>query len=205
MKQLLFKLGITSGLLVTGLGFSQTALEDELMLQPGESLLDSSWRSEFKPSPKDLDYISTKTYGEANGYYYVYLPASGASPYDKSSTYVYSGSGCIHRNTPSGSWYELQLQMPDDHQLIGFRYYYSDSSASSSTAFLYTIDNTGTFSNELSITSTGDTGYGAIYASMPATTLVDNFNYRYTLRFYSSENSSNQEICGVRLFMDSTP
>jgi hypothetical protein len=205
MKQLLFKLGITSGLLVTGLGFSQTALEDELMLQPGESLLDSSWRSEFKPSPNDLDYISTKTYGEANGYYYVYLPASGASPYDKSSTYVYGGSGCIYRNTPSGSWYELQLQMPDDHQLIGFRYYYSDNSASQSTAFLYTVDNSGNYVSELSISSTGNSGYGTIYNVMPTTMLVDNFNYRYTLRFYSSENSSNQEICGVRLFMDSTP
>lgn len=202
MKQFITKLCITGGLFISGIALSQSALDDELMLQPGESLLNTDWPSEFKDNPDDPDYL--KTYGEPLGSYFVYLPASGITPYSKSSTAAYGGAGCIQRSSSSG-YYDLQLQMPDGHEIKGFRYYYSDSSASSSTAFLYTIDNTGTFSNELSITSTGDTGYGAIYASMPATTLVDNFNYRYGIRFSTGETGSNQIICGVRLWMDSNP
>lgn len=205
MKHLLFKLGLTSGLLFSGIGLSQTALQDELMLKPGESLFNTERIDEFKDSPEELDYLSTKTYGDVNGEYFIYLPASGASPYDKESTFGYSGAGCIYRNTPSGSWYELQLQMPDGHEIIGFRYYYSDSNASSSTAFLYTVDNTGSKTDELSISSTGNAGYGSVYNVTPATMLVDNANYRYNIRMYSSENGSNQKICGVRLYMDSTP
>jgi hypothetical protein len=204
MKHFMTKLCITGGILFSGIVLSQSALDNELMLQPGESLLNTDWPSEFKDNPDDPDYLPTKTYGATFGEYYVYLPTSGITPYSKSSTAAYGGAGCIQRSSSSG-YYDLQLQMPDGHEINGFRYYYSDSSASSSTAFLYTIDNTGTFSNELSITSTGDTGYGTIYASMPATTLVDNFNYRYGIRFSTGETGSNQKICGVRLWMDSNP
>ncbi|KAA3638312.1 MAG: hypothetical protein DWP95_12915 [Proteobacteria bacterium] len=204
MKHILFKLCIIGGLLVTGVGFSQNALQDELMLKSGESFPNNSWRSKFKDNPDDPDYLATKTYGEPSGNYGVYLPASGTSPYSKSMTSIYGGAGCIYRNSPSG-FYDLQLQLPDGHEIHGFRYYFYDSSAASSTAYLYTVDNSGIFSSELTIVSTGDTGYGSVYAGLPTTTLVDNYNYTYSIRFYSGETGGNQEICGVRLFMDSTP
>lgn len=202
MKHSIHNMCIIGGLLLSGVALSQSALDDELILQPGESLLNTDWSSKFKDNPDDPDYL--KTYGEPSGYYYVYLPASGITPYSKSSVAGYGSAGCIQRSSPTG-YYDLQLQMPDGHEIKGFRYYYFDNSTSSSNAFLYTVDNSGNLSSQLSITSTGDTGYGTIYANMPTTTLVSNFSYKYSIRFSTGETGSNQRICGVRLFMDSTP
>lgn len=207
MKQLIFKLCIACGLLINGTGSSQTILDDEMLLEPGESLPMSSWRSEFTDSEDDPDYMPEKTYESGNGLYYLFLSGSSATPYTSSTVSKYGGAGCVYSpNSSSNSkQYHIQLQIPSGHEIKGFRYYYYDNSTDKTFASLYTIDFDGSYSDKQVVYSSGNSGYGSIYKSLPEKLFAYNFRYKLGVRFVTYDGTSNQRFCGVRLWIDSTP
>lgn len=207
MKQLTQKACIMGGLLISTLGVSQTALEQELSLQPGETIESINWQKDFKENPFDSDVLRDKTYGQINGGYSIILTASGATAVNKESKFIYGGGGCIY--SPSGSTsfaaYDIPLQIPDGHEILGMRYAWNDTNASSSIVYFYSIDNTGNFVTEHSVTSTGDTGYGSLYETLTGGLIINNASYKYGIRFMPNEDGFAQKMCAVRLEIDSTP
>lgn len=102
--------------------------------------------------------------------------------------------------------FDLQLQIPIGHEIRGFRFYYYDDNASSSTAQLYTINiGDGSYTSELLTNSVGDGGYNNHYTSLSPNYLLVTGSRRYSLRLGSNEQGSNQRLCGVRLLINATP
>jgi hypothetical protein len=136
------------------------------------------------------------------GSYNVFIAASGAAAIETEDTYVYSGSGCLHETVDTGANFDVNVHLPDGHIINGFRYYYDDSSASSSIATLYQMDGRGGITLMNTVTSTGDTGYGSLYETLPdGDHVVNNANGAYVIRFSSNEVGSTQKVCGVRFQM----
>ena len=207
MKHLKQKVCIMGGLIISTLALSQSALDKELSLQPGETIERFSWQQDFKDNPSDVDVKHNKTYGQPAGSYQLVLTASGASAVNKESKFVYGGGGCIY--SPSGSTsfaaYDIPLQIPSGHEILGMRYAWDDTSASSSQVVLYSIDNSGNFTSEHSVISTGDTGYGSAYESLTGGLVINNNANKYGIRFIPIESGTAQEMCAVRIELDSTP
>ncbi|KAA3638316.1 MAG: hypothetical protein DWP95_12935 [Proteobacteria bacterium] len=207
MKHFKQKVCIIGGLLISSIAVSQTVLENELSLQAGDSIEKFSWQKDFRENPQDSDVMQNKTYGEISGVYQLIFAGSSASALNTESAPVYGGAGCIYSPVGSTSFaaYDVPLQIPSGHSILGMRYAWSDTSASSSRVVLYSIDNTGTFATEQQIDSTGDTGYDSTFATLPGGLLIDNFTHKYGLRFITNEDGNTQEMCAVRLEIDSTP
>lgn len=102
--------------------------------------------------------------------------------------------------------FDVNLQLPDGHQILGYRYYWFDVSASSSRASLFQFDGAGGTTLLGNNDSTGDSGFGESYLNLLADNIiVNNYNGSYTIRFNSNEDGNDQRMCAVRLFMDSDP
>ena len=98
--------------------------------------------------------------------------------------------------------FDINLQLPDGHIIQGFRYYWNDTDADSTTARLWKFNGLGATSSLLAISSTGDTGYGQNYVALTGGDhVVDNTTGSYILRFDGSGTGFTQRMCGVRLFM----
>ncbi len=152
------------------------------------------------------DYLPNRGFGTGN--YYLFLGASGAASTDSALDYSYGGGGCMQVDGASvaNGDFDMAVQLPDGHQILGYRYYWFDNSASSSQAQLFYFDGTGGFSFWDANVSTGDTGYGDGYVNVDTeNVIVDNFGGYYVVRFRSDEDGSNQRICGIRFFIDSDP
>lgn len=185
------------------------------MAQDSEQGLDSQSIDEFdqamyQPVDKNAaDYIDQKAYG--NGYYYLSYTASGAtSMYD--SEYSYASGACVYQTSGGNGYFDMPLQIPDGHAIIGFRYYWYDNDNSAiSNANLFKFNGAGTIDGLLTIESTDTSGYGDNYATIKNSSgvaeahTVNNFTGSYVIRFYAGGTDNNTRICGVRLFINSTP
>lgn len=205
MKYLIHKLCISGGLLVAVTSFSQTVLEDEIQLKQGETSQQNIWVNDFKENQNDHEHTENKAYG--NGVYSVTLAASGASAVNKSSEFKYAQGGCIYTPSSSTSFaaYDIQLQIPNGHEIQGMRYSFIDRNASKSRAILYSVSDSGTYTDEHIVFSTGDTGYGSEWVNMPTRLTINNSTHKYGIRFESYENSANQAMCSARLQIGSAP
>jgi hypothetical protein len=207
MKHFKQKVCIMGGLLISSITLSQTILEEERSLQPGETIERFSWQKDFKENPSDVDVNANKTYGQPFGGYQLLFNASGATAVNKESKFIYGGAGCIYSPVGSTSFdaYDIPLQIPDGHEILGMRYAWDDTSASSSTAIIYSIDNNGAFATEHTVVSTGDTGYGSFYETLTGGLIINNATYKYGIRFLTNERGTAQEMCALRIELDSTP
>ncbi len=141
--------------------------------------------------------------------YYLFLGASGASITDSDPSYQYSGSGCMHMisdQEPQGD-FDLDLQIPDGHQIISFRYYFYDGDQSASSAQLYKFNGQGGSTPIDQAVSTGNSGYGNVLNTLGGTLnhIVDNSTGYYVLRFQAFAAGTSQRMCGVRFYIDPTP
>ena len=180
------------------------AQESELATGMSHQSLDSINSIDYSPNAPDV--MQQKGFG--SGTYYVWVAASGASATSSALDYSYSGGGCMQQdgNSQLDGDLDVNVQLPDGHQVLGFRYYWNDNSASSSSAILWQFDGLGSVNNFGTNTSTGDTGTGSFYLDLSADNIiVNNAAGSYTIRFNSNENGSAQEMCAVRLFMDADP
>ncbi len=153
-------------------------------------------------NPNAEDMMIEKGFGTGN--YRVLIAASGSSANYSTVDYTYGGGGCMYtsNNLQDGDL-DINLQLPDGHTLLGFRYYWNDTDAGSSTARLWKFDGLGGTTNLLNITSTGDTGFGSFYTALTGGDhVIDNSTGAYVIRFDGGAGNT-QEMCAVRLFIAS--
>ena len=150
--------------------------------------------------------------GENKGFddtgYFVFLGASGAVSTNSGMDYSYVGGGCMRANsgTASNGDFDLDLQLPDGHQIEGYRYYWYDDNASSSQVQLFKFDGSGGITFWDANVSTGDTGYGNEYLNLfSENIIIDNSTGYYVFRFSTNEEGNNQRMCGVRLYIITNP
>ena len=193
MKKLLFK-SIAIGLLTTsGLISAQE--------------FDAGMSVNYTNDPSNNGEIQFSTDGQSieKGFipgqiYYLYFNASSAAPISQTAGKTYFGAGCVY-NSATGSL-DASLQLPDGHTIRGFRYYWDDASASSTSAAMITYDGAGGFTTLNTIQSTGDTGFDSVYENLPGgDVVVNNATTAYSFRFFNSEAGSAQKMCGVRVAM----
>lgn len=184
------------------------------MAQDSEQGLDSQPIDElnqamYQPVDKNAaDYIDQKTYG--SGDYYLFYAASGATSIHDSE-YSYGGAGCVYR-TSGDRYFDMPLQIPDGHAIYGFRYYWYDNDNSAiSNAALLKYNGEGDVETLLTVVSTDTSGYGNSYDDIQNSSgvaephTVNNRTGSYVIRFSSDGTDEKIKICGVRLFIDSTP
>ncbi len=154
-----------------------------------------------KPVPNNDGQDPEK--GFESGTYSLFFAASGASANGSALDYTYGGGGCMYQNsTISDGDFDMNLQLPDGHFIRGYRYFWNDTTASSSNAALFQFDGQGGLTVLENHSSTGDTGFGSFFEDFPGgDILVDNTAGAYVIRFNSSENGPGQEMCGVRFVM----
>lgn len=201
MKLLTLKLSLIAGLSVSGGSFCQTSLQDESDLNSDQFPTNhTTIKNNFTEDEKAFDFLSSnKTYGD--GIYTINLIATAATPYSSSVTLNYGSKGCIY----GSGYFDLPLQLPDGHEIFGVRYAFEDSSSDSTEVHLASVDFTGNFVIENTLSSTGDTGYGFIVDYLSPRVVIDNANYKYMIRFYSPTSTTDQKMCAVQLVMDSAP
>lgn len=180
------------------------AQESEMGVGIDNGSLDSI--NSINHSPDAPDMQLNKGFGTGN--YYVWVSASGASSNHSALNYSYAGGGCMRQDSAgqSNGDFDINVQLPDGHQILGFRYYWYDASASDSRASLFQFDGLGSLTLFGNNDSTGDTGFGEFYLDLSGDNIiVDNFSGSYTIRLNSNEDGNNQRVCAVRLFMDADP
>lgn len=179
---------IGSGVVVAQDVFDE--FEDPALAEANQSLY-----QEADKNPEDDS--NRKAFG--NGYYSLFLPASGATEINTSEGYRYIGGGCMRATTGAKSL-DMAVQIPDGHRIHGFRYYWYDNDSSAvSDATLYKFNDIGG-SMLLGQMASSDNvpGYNSGYRNI-ANHIVDNSTGSYVIRFYSSAANSNIRMCGVRL------
>lgn len=200
------KIAVLSSILV-GSAMAQDS-EPELDSQAIDQFDEAIYQSVDKNA---ADYIDQKSYGGGN--YYLFYAASGATSINNMD-YSYSGSGCVYNTITSigSAFFDMPLQIPDGHAIRGFRYYwYDNGSGASSNAQLIKFDGAGGNEYLLTVVSSDTSGYGDRYANILNSSgvatphIVDNHSGSYVVRFYTNGNNNNIRICGVRLFINSTP
>ncbi|KAA3638314.1 MAG: hypothetical protein DWP95_12925 [Proteobacteria bacterium] len=155
-----------------------------------------------KVKPQAIDEQSLKAF---SGLYYLNIVAAGATLVDELGDYTYGNSGCFYENNLSGA-YDVNLHLPDGHEILGYRYFFEDGTAGSSRTYLYAMHGDGTLTQLHSIQSTGNANtYSSVYQGLPTQHFVNNAENFYVLRFESSEIGDDQEMCGARLFLRATP
>jgi hypothetical protein len=170
---------------------------------PDESIDVSNQFTITKVKYQAEDEIRNKSF---SGYYYLNIAASGSTPTDATGDYDTSGNdGCLNENNLT-STYDVNLRLPDGHRIAGMRYFYKDGTTGSSYAFIMRMDGDGTYSELVSVESTGSTGsYASAFETVTPNHYVNNAMYSYVLRFNSGETGSNQEMCSARLWIQATP
>lgn len=168
-------------------------------MEPDETIGQSNPFTITKVKYQDEDEMSNKSF---TGTYFLNLAATGAEVNTSTDDYIYGSEGCLYFNTDAG-FLDMNLHLPDGHEILGMRYYFKDGSADSSRAQLYIAPSNGPFSSLIAVESTGNSGTYLSDFNSPATPhFVNNAKNAYVIRFYTSVTGSDQQMCGVRLFMD---
>lgn len=181
-------------------------LEDPALAEANQSLLYQV------PNKNAQDESDLKAFG--SGFYYLFLSASGATEISTAEGYAYAGSGCM-RATTGLKDLDVAVQIPDGHQINGFRYYWYDNDTNADTrAYLYKFSDTGSvmsLGSATTVTSTDTSGYGSAYQQLEdsngdfAPHTVDNSTGSYVIRFYSRETDNKIRMCGVRIAIYTNP
>ncbi len=194
MKKLLFK-SIAIGLLAT----SGLASAQEFDTSKPVNHINDLFNGENVPF--STDGRSNEKGFVPGALYYLYFSASTAAPISQTAGKTYSSAGCVY-NSATGSL-DVSLQLPDGHTIKGFRYFWDDASASSTSAAMITYDGAGGFTTLDTLQSTGDTGFGSFYQDLPGgDVVVNNATTAYSFRFFNSEAGFAQKMCGVRVAME---
>ena len=150
-------------------------------------------------SPNAMDMKLEKGFG--SGIYYLFIAPSSGSVNHSTLDYTYGGAGCMYTSSShTDGDFDVNLQLPDGHSINGFRYFWNDTDTGFSTARLWKFNGAGGVIDLLSISSTGDTGFGSAFDTVVNYPhVIDNTTGSYVIRFTGSGSGSTQEICGVRL------
>lgn len=135
------------------------------------------------------------------------VAGSNFQPRDSTTTYSYSGGGCMQRDANVGdSWFTVDLQMPEGAVIDYLRvYYYDNDNNYDINSELWAFDGAGGTTLIAEADSSGAPGYssaGSDFFSHP----VDNLNE--TLAVVTSIQGgvgADLQLCGIRVRYQYTP
>jgi hypothetical protein len=161
-------------------------------------------QQEMPSGPAPDDNPTTLAPGSP-GATFSYALVSGATLRGRSSTteYVYDGSGCTHvtAGTSTGRILNTELSIPDNSVIKYLRVIYKDMDAAGSVTGYITRYQPGVATADLinvGSTNAFASGYG-FSVSAEITETVNNTTYAYTIIGWPSANTSNLQVCGLRV------
>ena len=154
-----------------------------MLAQPEESTL----------SPQSVDQTSAIPFSYYN------IAGSTLQPRDSATSYDYTSTGCIHTVAGTDRILNTQLQLPDGAIIKYLRIFYNDTNASTGVKGYITRYDAGSATEDLtSVSSVGSGGTGT-QLSAEITHEVDNFGWAYVLIGWPDANSTQNQICGLRV------
>ncbi len=130
---------------------------------------------------------------------YRYVRVAGATlvPRDSTTSWDYSGAGCISASSGNDN-FTIHLPIPNGSRIDYLRLYYYDTSANNSTAWVTTYDGAGGVSDVTSVSSTGSSGYGTTLSPYVGH-VVDSINNSYVLNWRANQTGSTMRLCALRV------
>jgi len=168
---------------------------------PGESLPD--WGIDpMDPQPDEIDGVSEGLNGgEDRAMYYLFTAGATMHPRDSDTTWAYGGYGCVYA-PEGGDYFTIDLQIPDGSTIRYLRIFYYDSTNSyDGTAWITSYDGAGNHDDIISVSTTGNSGYGSALSAFSGE-VVDNYNNSYVLLYRSSAHGGAVKLCGLRIMYE---
>jgi hypothetical protein len=128
--------------------------------------------------------------------YYTIL-GTALQPRTSSTTFAYDFDGCINITGGTDDRLMFPLLIQDGSIIKYLRIYYRDTSASNLTAWITQYDPGVTSTDLVSVTSTGNAGYGTALSAEITVTVNDGTNY--TISVSTATTTSVTQICGIRI------
>ncbi|HET9032248.1 MAG TPA: hypothetical protein VFN25_05010 [Dokdonella sp.] len=147
-------------------------------------------------------FLETNAIDQPAGSVFEYLSIAGSTfqPHDNSTTYSYSGSGCIHKTGGSSSLFAHKAILPDGAVVKFLRLYYVDTVSSNILAFFTTYDGAGNFNERTSVSSaSGSSGIGSALSPEINFTVDRNSNAINIVANLGTQNDNTLQFCGVRI------
>lgn len=118
---------------------------------------------------------------------------------------VNASGGCTYVTAGNAfSTWNIQPMLPQGAVVDTLRMYYSDTSASNSTAWFTVYDLYGAIVTEWSVSSTGNLG-NSFNDSAPINHVIDYSLYSYLLNWRPVVTGTTMQLCGFRLFYTAPP
>jgi hypothetical protein len=129
------------------------------------------------------------------------IAGSTLKPRSNTVDYNVSGQGgCVYATGGNQlTWWNTPLWLPQGAEVVQFRFYFDDTSAADSTAYLTIYDLYGNIVDEFSAQSFGSTGTG-YSTSNPINHRVDYATYSYVMNWRPSVIGSEMQLCGFRIY-----
>ena len=132
---------------------------------------------------------------------------SNFQPRDSTTTFSYSGGGCLQRNSNTGdSWFTIDLQMPEGAIIDFLRlYYYDNNGTYDINSELWAFDGAGGTTLIAEADSSGAPGYSSASSGFFSHT-VDNINESLVIvASIQGGVGPDLKLCGIRLRYQYTP
>jgi hypothetical protein len=133
----------------------------------------------------------------------VFLRESGSNftPRDRNTPFVYSGSGCMQRNSNVGdSWFSMNIQLPHGAEIDFLRvYFYDNHSTYDINSELWAFDGAGGTTLIAEADSSGSPGFSSAGSDF-FSHFVDNLNESLVVvASIQGGVGGNLQLCGIRI------
>lgn len=131
---------------------------------------------------------------------YLFITGAAFHPLESTTTYAYSGGGCIHKTGGSDNLFTHKAVLPQGAIVRYLRLYYYDTSTESVTAFFTTYNTTGGFNELTSVSSLNAAGGFDSILSPEINYTVDHFAAPINVvANLGAQNDNTLRFCGVRI------
>lgn len=133
----------------------------------------------------------------AEAVYFMRFAATAFVPYSSTTSWDYSGAGCISFTGVADYWFDIDVQVPTGAVLDYVRVFFNDTDATHDVrAILYTFDGAGGFTSIADATSAGTPGFSSEGSGF-FSHVVNTTNESIALRLAVPGNVN--EVCDVRI------
>ncbi len=153
------------------------------------------------PAPAGKTSPSAQIQAIPGQFYYLYVPGSALRPRNSSAGWdVDLNGGCIYTTNSAGDVFNVDIQLPEQAQILYLRIYFDDTSSShDSYAWVTAYDGGGRPPDDLLfVSSTGNAGYGTNLSALTPV-MVDNFSRSMVLNWRPNETGNTMQLCGLRI------
>ena len=167
-----------------------------LMLAAAMPMAATAGDQPLPPRSPDLDQANQPAGFVFN---HLFIPGAAFHPLEITTTYAYSGGGCIHKTGGSDNLFTHKAVLPQGAIVRYLRLYYYDTSTESVTAFFTTYNTTGGFNELTSVSSAAGGGFGSAL-SPEINYTVDHFAAPINVvANLGAQNDNTLRFCGVRI------